>query len=627
MYSLSNSDCQDSDVDTLQFSRRKVLSMFVGTCSLMAFGCDQAGQEDQVGRVEDDQSIMPDYDVVSPSLLGLTKGVSCPLDLGFSPYEGRLPAALGYAFVMGPIPWGDGSPIFNGDGAILRLNLEEGQLKVKTRRLITPCALLDQASQGTEFAYQNRAFMRESSAFGVRNFLNTSPVPTFDGRLIATYDAGRPWEISPNTLELTTPIGGLDQWKPMLPPLTDAQRFHTQSMSTAHPAYDEHTREMYSVNYAPTVEGVNIEPFFDLLWWGDDGLIKKSPLINEDGSGCVLNMSCHQLQVTERFVILIDSALLIEPEQLFGLDVTRPQLPVTPIWVVVRDELEDGQPTTAHQYIVDSESAHFLAAYDDRDGIELLLVHQCSSDPSEWVRSDDQLAHGGGPVNAKYAGLPVAGADRLWLGKYLIDTERQEVSLEGSLHGEEMWGLTLWTQDPTQSKATLGEGWWITQGWHPELYTARIAETYRVQDHRTLDIGEMPERTQPCRLMKLDHESLTIVDQYQFDEGYIPLSPTFLPVENDEALSDSSGVILTFIQGVNGCEIWVFNADKVSLGPIAKCKHDSLSFGHTLHSTWLPSVDPPVAPYLISAIDELIERFDYLTPEAQSFAAFIFSES
>jgi len=328
-------------------------------------------------------------------------------------------------------------------------------------------------------------------------------------------------------------------------------------------------------------------------------------------------MSCHQLQITERYVVLIDSAVLVEPEQLFGIDVTRPQLPVTPIWVVPREQLEDGSPAVAHHFVVESEAAHFLAAYDDRQGLDLLLVHQCSSDPSEWIREDDTLAHSGEPVHPSYVGLPVAGADRLWLGRYAVDLERNEVNLKLSLHGDEMWGLTLWTQEPTREINQLGKGWWITQGWHPELFTTRIAETYKEQSHRTIDFSEMPETAQPCRLMCIDHESLEITDEYLFEEGYIPLSPTYLPTAED---TEVQGLILTLIQGPKGCELWFFDASRISEGTIARCKHDDLHFGHTLHSAWLSSITPPPSPYSISAAEELRERFQYLTPEAQMIA-------
>lgn len=609
---MRNVSVQD---EQLACSRRGVLKLVAGTCASILIGCET---DHGSGLVEiEEQNDLPDT-AASPSLLGLSKGMSSPLDLEFTPYEGTLPDSLGYAFIMGPNPWGDGTPIFNGDGTILRIHTEGGALRLKSRRIITPCARLDEAARETPFAYKNRAFIRESNAFGTRNFLNTSPVPTFDGRLMVTYDAGRPWEISPDELKLTTPIGTLDQWRPMLPPLTHAQRFNTQSMSTAHPAYDEFTREVYSVNFAPAVEGVNIEPFFDLLWWGDDGKIKRAPLVNEEGSPCVLQMSCHQIQLTERYVILIDSAVLVEPEQLFGIDVTRPQLPVTPLWVVSREQLADGVPAVAQHFVVDSEAAHFLAAYNDHQGIDLILVHQCSSDPSEWIRADDTLAHNGERVNPSYVGLPVAGADRLWLGRYSIDLDAKEMRLKSSIHGDEMWGLTLWTQDPRRDTDHLGCGWWISQGWHPDLFTTRIAETYKDQAHRTIDFSEMPDHAQACRLLKIDHESMEITHKYQFDEGYIPLSPTYLPVA--EEAGSMNGVILTLIQGPDGCELWFFDADQVEDGPIAKCAHSELCFGHTLHSAWLSAITPPPSSYMISAVDELRARFEFLSPDAQIIA-------
>ena len=617
---LSDSDHpQGHDVHRLTLSRRNVLKSITGTCVALAFGCDTQSGSGMVDTGDDPNH--PDTPA-APALLALGQGISRSKDLEFAPYEGELPPVQGYTFVSGPNPWGDGTPIFNGDGAMLRVDVDGNLLRVKTRPMLTPCARLDKASSDTEFAYKNRAFVRESSAFGMRNFLNTSPVPTFDGRLMVTYDAGRPWEISPDDLSLTTPIGSLDEWRPMLPPVSDSQRFMNQSMSTAHPAYDEASRQVFSVNFAPFVEGVNIDPFFDLVWWSDDGVVKRAPLVNEDGSPCIIQMSCHQLHVTERFIVLIDSAVLVEPEQLFGLDVTRPQLSVTPIWVVQRDELVDGEAITAKSFVVESEAAHFLAAYDDQNGLDLLLVHQCSSDPSEWVREDDLLAHTGKPVHPSYVGLPVAGADRLWLGRYTIDYDQSQISLSKSLHGEEMWGLTLWTQQPDRDHRRLGEGWWITQGWHPDLYTQRIADTYKNQDHRTISISDMPDSVKPCRLMKIDHEALAIVDQYIFEDGYLPLSPTYMPIEADSQ-EETRGMILTLVQSPRGSELWFFDADRLDQGPLCKCQHDDLHFGHTLHSTWLSSINPPAASYSFSGDQELIDRFEYLSPEARSIAEMI----
>ena len=48
-----------------------------------------------------------------------------------------IPNLEGYAFVMGPIPSGDGAPIFNGDGALMRFSTQDGGMSVKTRRLLT----------------------------------------------------------------------------------------------------------------------------------------------------------------------------------------------------------------------------------------------------------------------------------------------------------------------------------------------------------------------------------------------------------------------------------------------------------------------------------------------------------
>jgi len=64
---------------------------------------------------------------------------------------------------------------------------------------------------------------------------------------------GRPYEIDRSTLEVSTPVGANIEWR-----LRCAHATRTETslklpfqpvLSTAHPAFDAHTNEMFTVNY------------------------------------------------------------------------------------------------------------------------------------------------------------------------------------------------------------------------------------------------------------------------------------------------------------------------------------------------------------------------------------------
>ncbi|MGK4001201.1 carotenoid oxygenase family protein [Sorangium sp. So ce1036] len=187
----------------------------------------------------------------------------------------------GHVFVIGPAgsvdggaPRADGAPILNGNGMIYRIDFGSGgPVRLTSRLARTPCYYADAASRpGTRFeelGFHDAGLLRFSPSLGLRNQLNAALVPMHapraPARLLVTYDAGRPYEIDPATLELVTPVGRNGAWYPGAPvdhpfPIT---------LTTAHPCFDAERGELWAVNYGRALPG---------------RLIASLPLIDELGA-------------------------------------------------------------------------------------------------------------------------------------------------------------------------------------------------------------------------------------------------------------------------------------------------------------------------------------------------------
>jgi Retinal pigment epithelial membrane protein len=191
--------------------------------------------------------------------------------------EGEIPSDLqGHAFFIAPVgfknaPYGDGTPIFNGDGMVYRLDFDKsGEVWLKSRIAKTPCYFADEATQTDKqyemYKFQNFGLVR-FSLLGLRNQLNTGllPIKSFaetTERLLITYDAGRPYEIDTESLEVITPVGSNREWQSEIS-LTLLSHLRLSFplphvflslpfppvLTTAHPGFDKQTGEMFTVNY------------------------------------------------------------------------------------------------------------------------------------------------------------------------------------------------------------------------------------------------------------------------------------------------------------------------------------------------------------------------------------------
>jgi carotenoid cleavage dioxygenase-like enzyme len=309
--------------------------------------------------------------------------------------EGTLPEDLsGFLFIVEPcgsiesggLPYPDGNSILGGDGMIYRLDFSnKGEVKVKSRLVKPPDFFADKATQAggqyEKYQFTSHGITRFSLSLGCRNQLNTAFLPmnfsdNTGDRLLVTYDAGRPYEIDTETLEVVTPIGANREWVSELDGLNVPFQLY---MSTAHPAFDAYTNQMFTVNfgrslgsfletipavfdiselpqeldkvlsaiadlfrtgflkdifttffkvfqdiwqlYAGWLEqiiGVDMENFLYLMCWDGSGPIERWKLVLPDRSPVRIEQCIHQIGVTQDYVVIMDTAFTVGTDQIIN---------------------------------------------------------------------------------------------------------------------------------------------------------------------------------------------------------------------------------------------------------------------------------------------------------------------
>jgi carotenoid cleavage dioxygenase-like enzyme len=310
--------------------------------------------------------------------------------------DGTLPNDLqGYVFIVAPVgnidsqglPYKDGNTFLSGDGMIYRLDFtQQGQATLKTQIVKPPDYLADQEDENNEFfKFHNHGIVRFSYLLGSRNLLNTAFLPIkfpqeSSERLLVTYDAGRPYEINTEKLSTGNPVGQKKEWKPAI----QLPYPFNPILSTAHPAFDTYTHQMFTVNYGRSIsnflgseereryktrleelhkehlekseeqklkllneserkkillqresikislkfidELFNVDDFVNLICWDDTGSLKKWNLVNPDGSPIKIKQSMHQIGVTEDYVVLLDTSFTVGVEQIMSNCLPFPEL-------------------------------------------------------------------------------------------------------------------------------------------------------------------------------------------------------------------------------------------------------------------------------------------------------------
>ncbi|RUT04438.1 hypothetical protein DSM106972_046660 [Dulcicalothrix desertica PCC 7102] len=361
--------------------------------------------------------------------------------------DGYLPADLhGHVFMVAPtgtvesggLPFTDGDSLLCGDGMIYRLDFDcPNEVRLTTRIAKPPDYYADKAtrlgSKYEKYRFRNHGIIRFSLSLGIRNQLNTAFLPMkfsqdSQERLLVTYDAGRPYEIDTQTLEVVTSIGTNQEWQSEL---NGYNAPFPAFLSTAHPAFDAHTQKMFTVNYGRSLAnfidtipfiynleqlpqeidefltalgsflGMNflkdifdlfsqplqtflkvyfrliekltnlkIENFVYLISWDGSGALERWKLVLPDGSPVAIDQSMHQIGVTRDYVVLMDTSFTTGLEQVLN----NPFPQNKKVETQLRNLLEGAVPPDSILYIVrraDLKAGQFPAC--DNQEVEVVV--------------------------------------------------------------------------------------------------------------------------------------------------------------------------------------------------------------------------------------------------------------
>jgi carotenoid cleavage dioxygenase-like enzyme len=603
--------------------RRTFLGLAAGGAG-WAFGCAPQEPRGRAAVPAPDPTDAPPLTTPPPGLadLGpaladrvprsLARSTDAELDVRLEVISGALPDDwFGHGFLVHPVPFRDGSPVFLGEGKLVRLDFGPDGVDLRSRVLRPPDHYADVATRGRAAGFGNVGLARTSPQLGFRSFPNTAVVAVGD-RLLVTSDAGRPWEVDPASLALVTPVGWTDEWRDILPPFLDwfVKWPFPMHMTTAHPGVDHETRELFTVNYGIPLWGD--DTFTDLVRWDGQGALVRWRVVDlVDGAPVVIRQSVHQLAVTRGHVILVDTAFLVE----VSLDPAPPaelQSPDTVLYVIRRADLDpSAREIPARRVVLPRECVHFLADFDDADGLVLHLAHTSGADASEWLRAGDRLA-GGGPVDPDLLGLPCAPTDLGAWGRYVLDPATGAVRTAEVRYDDRLWGgPALVALRGPASPERVGATYWCNAGLSPELRLARIEALYADHPYREVPLAQLPSAR--ASITRIDAQSGEVTDTFELPAGRVCLSPVFVPRAGSTA--DDDGYVVAAVISDAGDELWVFDAADLAQGPLARLGHPDLDLPFTLHTAWVPTVAPRRGGYRVDVREDLAPAVRRLSPE------------
>lgn len=573
-------------------------------------------------------------------------------ELELTALDGEIPQDLaGHLFIAGSIA-ALGRPAFTGEGTMYRFDLSPGKVTLKQGVMRPPCFYADQAAEsyGEVMAFRDLGLSRISPLLGVRAVLSNSPIPLRD-RMIVTTDAGRAWEFDPVSLELVTPIGKGDEWLGAIPvpwpfPLI---------LSTAHPAEDADTGEFFTINYSNPAPG-GTSGFSHLIRWTGKSFEHFS-MIDAAGEVVQIHQCVHQIQVTRHWVIVQDSAFVVEMRQMaldvlgavlpigslrnwLGAGQMRSQRPTTIFYAIRRSDLRKGsggfadEPTPVRAYRIElpDESVHFYADFeDDGEVVQLIVPHTPTLDVSEWIHEGEELLSGG-EAGFEVAGMQVPCAlkrGRVGIHRIHVTTGRSVQTRH--VEGEATWGLALGTFAPRGQHAPIEVMYFNTSGFAPELLPSRLLDVYGSRvDVAALPLGD----GQPPRLLEVDIAT-GAVKSYAAPNGWSLLSPNFIPrAGGPRGPRDGYVAVLAHASetvprqhGSTGEEVWLFDAGDVSKGPVVRLANPQLDFAFTIHGSWVPELRPSRRDYHVDVRNDL--DLEFIRQRALGSLAFtdIFSDT
>ena len=474
---------------------------------------------------------------------------------------------------------------FFGDGVMIRLSLTPGthgaapgRFAWRHRTLDTPTRRLREARPDV---WQANG-LGWSSPFGYANSANTAPLP-WDGRLFATWDAGRPVEVDPVSLRFLGEVGQRDSWgddlfgHPVLPMVN----------STAHPVVDPERNCLWSVRADPATGGVHA-----IRWDGEATAVRRWPL-----DGVVLPQSMHTVAQTRDWLVLIDTAFRVDLAEALG---TAERSVTTfadePVWLVRKDDLEaapDGRPVAPRATLrLAPELNHYYATWDDTDGIRLVIEHTVDTDLAMALRPDDVDALGR-PVDPRLRGLYTHAMAAGHVDELVIDPATGRIGERSRFGGGDgFWATQLsamdWSLDGL-TKPTVHH--MLHTGYRPDAVTERALALYAGR----VDRADLPTDEVPARLVTLERPGLTALAEWGYAPDDYPTSPSFAPRPGGAAGGHDGWVVVPVLSD-DGFRVEVFAAAAIGAGPVAVlAAPGGATVPFLIHSAWAPDATPAPA--------------------------------
>ncbi len=449
-----------------------------------------------------------------------------------------------------------------------------------------------------------------SSPFGPPNASNTAPLP-WGNRLFTTWDAGRPIELDPVTLDFVAEVGHVDSWGGSSMPTPGVLPF---LLSSAHPVVDPECNCLWSAKADFVMEPTfGLQPVI-VRYDGDGTRVRTWPL-----DGITFGGSLHTVSQTRNWLILADSGnFKADPAEMMGGAREATIDDQVPVWLIRKEQLDrlpSGTPVTPIQVMMSPSAGHYYARWDDSDGISVVWEGMDLMDLALYMKPGD-LDVNGDPIDPAVIGLYNMAMAPETITEVVVEPETGKV-LERGLYRED-WTFNLqlsamdWSTEGL-SKPTLHHVSY--QGCRPGNISRRAADLYAGR----IDL-DLAGRETPGALATFERGSMELTARWEYsDLGDHITSPTFAPrdVGADPSASRYAGAqpgghdgyVVQPVQNDNGFRIELFNAAKVGNGPIAVLagtNHECVPM--VLHSAWMPVADQ------LANVERL--RFsDEVTPE------------
>jgi carotenoid cleavage dioxygenase-like enzyme len=516
--------------------------------------------------------------------------------------SGTYPTDLsGQIYFIHPVRDKDSSSsILIGDGVLNVLNFESDHVQLQRDLLKPPCYYLEQLCLATDKAFKPTDLFKSSKVYGKREILNTNII-AFQDHLICVNDAGRPYLIDARSLKVTNPIGTYHDWKSSISE-DEINVFNAQPlksyMTTAHPAYD--STDCFFVNWCMDMPSVHVKGFIHLLKWDGQAKLSRYALKIRDDQQQLqdlkIEMSVHQIALTTDYVVILDTAFRSEIEDIIGISKTAvsPQLDFSMIYLVPRLQMIETDHNQVleievQKLMIPRESSHFFvdAHHLENGNFILYLCHQCASDPSEFITDEDVHPISGQKHDPSLYGMLTATTDVGVFGKYEIDPLQSKVVSSQLLIDDRLYGgPSLYTMSAQESPQMV---WLLSFGLWDELRSKRIEEAYADYAYRQIPISDLKQKA--ASLMRVDLKQFEISDSFLFPSGRFPSTPTFIPKKNAKHQDDGYLLVVVFAddesEKSSGHEIWGFDAQALSQGPLFRLSHPQLKMNFSLHSQYV----------------------------------------